>query len=317
MMKITYAHICIVCLFCILIFPSTSYEIIGQEINLLEQAKNHYIIGDLSNSLKAVNEYLTIDPENASALNLQGIIFMDIGEYALAEQSLQKSLQTSPDDSRILFNLGLVSLYQRNYNQAEEFFDRSLLLNNSSADTSFNMGLTQYAMGKYDSAIESFRHSITIRPEDPAVWFNIGQAYEQNRDYNNSIIAYQKAIELNSTYAKPYFFTGYLYSRMGLFSEAVPLLKNYSHLQPEDDLGWFLYSRALNKIGEKNLSIEMLEKAIILNPDNNEYQKYHKLYTGDYNNTPFQLLYTPLSPSIIIMSLIIVSLIPLPIKRRR
>lgn len=267
-----------------------------EAIDQLEFAKSLYLNGDYNHSFEVI-EPLTLNyPDNTSAWNLKGLIFLKNGSNTLAIDSFQHALNNSPYDPRILSNLGLTSMNQGDLKAADHYFNLSLAGNPQDIDAHFYLGLVKYQLGQYDESIDLFKYVTTYQSGDTNAWFNLGMAYEKIQRLDLAIRAYDRASEIDPEYAKPLFSKGRIYTILGNTSLAINQFENYTQLEPNDSEGWFWYSTNLKKTNMVNESIAALNKAIALNPENQEYPRYLSMYNGEYNNTIAEYLLTPLSP---------------------
>lgn len=248
----------------------------------LDQAKSKFFEGDLNSSLELIDRYILKYPPNASAWNLKGMIHLQMKSYSQAEESFLQAIAITPDDSRLYYNLGLSSFHKADLVHAEEYFNRSISVDFEIPEQYFYLGLSQYGLQNYADAITSFNKSIELHPGDPAVWLNLGTTYEKIKQLDKAIMAYDEANRLDPYYAKPYFLKGKIFLEYGNSSYAMNLFRNYTILEPNDDNGWFWYANSLRKADHKEESLEALQKAIILNPENKVYRRYLNIY--DYGN---------------------------------
>lgn len=269
----------------------------------LNEAKTNFMNGDLNRSLELIDEYLQDYPPNASAWNLKGMIFLQNNLYKEAEESFLKAIALSPDDTRLYYNTGLATFHQADLLLAEEYFNKSLSDDFEIPEQYFYLGLTQYGLAKYADAINSFKKSIELFQGDPAVWLNLGNSYEQVREYNRAIIAYDEAIKLDPSFAKPWFLKGKIYLTHGEPEKASDSFQNYTHLEPDDDSGWFWYANSLRKTDKRDESLKAMQKAIFLNPDNQVYQEYVKIYDyGNISGIMYDNIVTPLPRWILVLA---------------
>lgn len=283
-------------------------------IDPLERSISLYKEGNYTSSLRVADEFILTHPDNSSAWNLKGLVFLEQGASQQAEEAFLTALHFSPDNYSIYFNLGLNAFYAEDLIKAGEYFNSSLLAVDPVPETFFYQGMVYYGLGRYADAVPLFTHATEMNPGDPANWFNLGMTYEQVREFNLALHAYNTAIEVDPGFSKPWFFRGRLYNSFGNTSQAIMSFENYTLLEPEDDLGWFFYARSLKDEKRIDESATALERALKLNPDNQEYREFLRVYSGKYEGGYMEFLLTPLNKNLVYLFfglLIIFSIISL------
>ena len=66
-------------------------DIQGELNDTLDYAKSLYLIGDYNHTLEVLNTYVTQNPENSSAWNLKGLVFLAEGSYDSSIDSFHRA----------------------------------------------------------------------------------------------------------------------------------------------------------------------------------------------------------------------------------
>ena len=247
------------------------------------------------------------DYKNPENLKYEGQILFDQERYEDALISFKKAQILSPDDLELQYYLGISYLMLGDMDNAEFVLNQSLY-SNVTPEAYFYHGLATFALNNTSQSIVSFKKYLQIFPNDSYAWFNIGQAYEAEFEHNNAIDAYKSAIAIDPTYAKPWFCLGTIYHYQGDSNKAIQAIQNYSQIIPEDDTAWFFLSSRYHENGKMNESIYAMQKAQAIRPNYQFYQKFLDQNTSNAStkeNEIGELLYTPLSPILPIISLIL------------
>ncbi|MBS4170160.1 tetratricopeptide repeat protein [Neochlamydia sp. AcF95] len=150
-----------------------------------------------------------------------GNLWLDLGDYAHAEEAFRKALQCAkqafifsehPDFEMIYNNLGNCLQGQGKYAKAEKFYQKALLIHekNFSQDHPFfaaiylNLGIVFYSLGKPQEAKESYEKCLSIfrkfSPDNSAVlaelYNNMGTAYLQLGKFSSSKKFFLKALKI-------------------------------------------------------------------------------------------------------------------------
>lgn len=135
----------------------------------------YYEVGQFATALEALNEALKADPGYGPAHNVLGLVYMDLREDKLAEQSFLRALQINPQDSDANNNYGWFLCQRKRYEEGLKFF-LTALRNPlyQSPDKSFvNAGICSRLRGDVAGAREFFERALKVAPNQPQALFEL------------------------------------------------------------------------------------------------------------------------------------------------
>jgi type IV pilus assembly protein PilF len=172
-----------------------------------ELAAAYYGRGNMGVALEELRIATTADASYAPAHSMFGLVYMDLRENQLAEQSFERALKLAPNDGDINHNYGwflcqtqrepesikyfltairnplyaapgrsysaagICSLRSKNLKDAEEFFQRALRLEPDDAAALLQLGQIRYAQGRMDEARRLVsRHNKLAAPSAESLW---------------------------------------------------------------------------------------------------------------------------------------------------
>jgi tetratricopeptide (TPR) repeat protein len=276
------------------------------ENSLLIKSIDFYQKGDYEASLKMVNDIISINETNGSALNLRGLINMKLGKHESAQKDFEKSLQYSSNHSQIYYNLGLNAYHSGNMIQADRYFSQAYEDNYSFFNFFYYAGVVKSELGQYDDAVSLLKNASRIHPHDPQAWIHLGIVYEQIRKFDLAVQAYDNAIISDPALPGPWMSKGKIFLSFGNISIARMAFENYTSLDPDDDIGWFYYAKSLHDDKMLNASIEALHQAIEIDPTNQIYSEHLKLYIDEKNSIELGAVSERLDDRFIILLLFII-----------
>lgn len=154
----------------------------------LQLALGYYTQNQLSTALDEIKQALAIDPNLSDAYGVRGLIYMDMGENALAEDNFQRALKLVPNDpdnnnnygwflcrngrekesmkffekavsnpayrapAKALNNAGACSLKLQDMAAAERYLTQAFQFDPGNLDTNTNMAKLYYARSDYQRA---------------------------------------------------------------------------------------------------------------------------------------------------------------------
>lgn len=147
----------------------------------MELASGYFEQGRTDIALDEIKQALAADTTYAPAYVLRGLIFMQMNNARLAEDSFQRALQLTPRDPDALHNYGWFQCQQGRHAQAVELFNRALAspVYGGQARTYLAKGVCQVRMGQLAEAEGSLNRSYELDPANPIAAFNLAQLLYQ------------------------------------------------------------------------------------------------------------------------------------------
>ena len=158
-------------------------------------------------ALQEVRAALKIDPKNASAYNLLGLIHQRNNAPALAQQSFEtsaywaKQMASSVDLADAQHNLGWLLCEQKQYPKAQTQFDQALLQNHyrQQSKTLMASGICHLRAGQVDAARQSWQQSLANDPRNPLVRYQLALLdWQTQPGVANTLLAPMHAQQLGS-----------------------------------------------------------------------------------------------------------------------
>lgn len=147
----------------------------------LELAVGYFQQGKTTIALDEVKQALVIDPEYFDAHNLRGLIYMRLGDTALARQSFQNALSQHPGEPNVLHNLAWLQCQSGQYAQAQTDFERALAHPKYAerGKTWMTLGLCQIRAGQNAAAEASLLHAYEYDAANPLTGYQLARLLEQ------------------------------------------------------------------------------------------------------------------------------------------
>ena len=241
------------------------------EQQLLQRAFELHQQNKLQEAEALYREILATNPRQPEALYLLGIIALQFGHHAIAEELILHSLNINPNNIDAHLNLGNAYQAQKKFAQAEQSFQNALHLNTNIPEIWFNLGNLFDAQGKHEKAAESFNEAISLRPNWEPPYIHLGLSLKSLSRDNEAIQAFRKALELNPESYETIHNMANLLDKMGQTEEAniyyqkiydialarEPSAENYSVL-----------GIACGALGDWEKALEYQKKVVALEPKN-------------------------------------------------
>jgi type IV pilus assembly protein PilF len=165
--------------------------------NRLELATGYYQQGNYNQALEELRSSLSIDPTNAQAYGLLGLVYMDLGDRPRAEESFQRALRIAPEDSELLNNYGWYLCQTDRPRESIAQFQAALKnpLYATPARPLHNAGICSMRAGDAAGAEAYFQRSFQIDPRNPVAMYHLGELYLKRGDLERARFMSQRLLQ--------------------------------------------------------------------------------------------------------------------------
>ena len=150
----------------------------------MQLAVGYYEQGQLAVALDEIKKAIAADPQYADAYGVRALIYMGMGETALADDNFRHALQLAPGNPDIANNYG--SFLCQNGRVAESFrwFDAALASRrySSPAKALNNAGSCALKSKDYERAEQYLLQALQLAPDQPSTSANLARVYYERRD---------------------------------------------------------------------------------------------------------------------------------------
>jgi tetratricopeptide (TPR) repeat protein len=205
-----------------------------------------------------------------------GRCYEQIGEPEKAEKYYEKSLDEDPFNEKTWVTLGILHLNTNNAQKALEAFEFALSINSDSQIVSLCKAAALIQSGEHDKATECIMDVLAKAPDDANALFSLGECYEQTQNLEEAEHCYAKAIMEEYDFAMPYWGLSKLLYAQGDVEAAIRVINKAIELEPDNEE--YLYFRGqcfISIISNKDDLLEtILQNSYILKEaSQEEYQE--------------------------------------------
>ena len=154
----------------------------------IELAAAYYGRGQMTTALDEIKLAIAADPTNATAFNLRGLIYGNLGDEKLAEESFRRALQLDPRDADAMQNYGWYMCQQKRYTEADTLFRQALAVPQyrDSPRTLLTQGICQARAGDWSQAEGTLLRSYELDPANPATAVNLAEVLYHQGEYERA-----------------------------------------------------------------------------------------------------------------------------------
>jgi tetratricopeptide (TPR) repeat protein len=268
---------------------------------LLNAGVQHHQAGRLVEAETHYRGVLEIDPDQADALHLLGLIASRVGRHdvavnligraiardgdnplyhsnlGLALQGLDRldealasfdgAIKLRADYAEAHFNRGVVLQRLKRFADALAAYDRLLVIRPRDADALANRGATLLELARYPDALSSCERALALRPDFLNALANRGNALAALKRFEEALASYDRALALSPDQAEVAFHRGNVLQELGRYDEAVASYERVLEARPELAEAWVNRGNALNAAGRLDQALESYERALALRGD--------------------------------------------------
>lgn len=200
---------------------------------LFRQAIHAHQAGRLPDAEALYRRVLDLDPAQADALHLLGVIAHQSERYDVAVETIGRAIRLQPHVAHYHSNLGNALKGLRRLAEAEASYREALRLKPDFADVYNNLGGVLRRLGRLEEAKNCYEQALRLTPEFPEVYNNLGNILKDLGQASAAEASYRAALRLRPVYAEAYNNLGILHMQQGAFDAAAEAFGQVIALRPD------------------------------------------------------------------------------------
>ena len=154
----------------------------------LELASAYYSQGQMTTALDELKQALAIDPNLPHAYNMRGLIYSNLNEDQLAEESFRRALQMDPRDADVMHNYGWFLCQRKRFPESYVQFDKAEAVPQyrELGKTVMAKGVCQARSGDMPGAEKTLARAYQIEPGNPTIAMNLSLVLYRRGDFERA-----------------------------------------------------------------------------------------------------------------------------------
>jgi tetratricopeptide (TPR) repeat protein len=261
--------------------------------------------GRVSCAIPSFEASVKLEKQNWEAHHNFALALLQKGDPSRAERELQTAIQQKPDSVSSHFALGTLFVDEKKLGQAETEFRSALNIDPRFAPGALKLGQVLISEGKPQAAVACLEDAVKQAPPDQAesVQAALGLAYAENGETERALATLRSLVTSQPDSADAHFSLGLLDTRQGRskdeeaavtefrealrldanmdaarialgriltslqnYSDAAPVLLEYTRRQPKDAQGFNALGLAYQGLKKSDAAINALQRAAALDP---------------------------------------------------
>jgi tetratricopeptide (TPR) repeat protein len=188
--------------------------------DLLAVAAGHRRSGDLRSADAVYSSVLALNPRNAEAWHLRGLVAHQAGDATMAVQCVEQAVAIEPRQPIYWNNLGLFYRAVGRKDDAIASFRQAIDLQPDLAHARANLANALNEKGDFVAAEDECRLALRLQPDLAPAYNNLGVAMTGQQRHEEAIASYRRAIELDPNSIDAHRNLGHALRDQGAFEEA-------------------------------------------------------------------------------------------------
>ena len=236
----------------------------------LSIAVTHHRAGRLHEAEQIYRQILAVDPHQADALHLLGVVAHSSGQHAIAIECIQRALRVNPGEPMFHNNLGNAYRDQGQRAEAISCYRQALQLKPGLCETYVNLGIALNEERRRDEAIDCFRRALDLRPGLIEARHLLGTALRNSGKIAEALDCLHRALEFKPDDALTLNHLGNLWMSQGELAKAVEHYRRATSLDPDGAQFHSNLGGGLLKLGQFVNAIACFQRALRLQPEFSE-----------------------------------------------
>jgi tetratricopeptide (TPR) repeat protein len=223
--------------------------------------------GDLPGAESIYRQVLAVQPENADALHLLGVLVAQAGQSDAGAQLIRRAIQNNPRGFGYYVNLAQVLIGSKQLNEAVAVLRQAIAIAPNFFKAHILLGNTLQSLDQIPDAVAAFRDASAVFPDSPELHNNLGNALLLRGNVDEAIAEIRRSIQLKADLPESHFNLGVALHSAGRSNEALEAIGRAIQLRPgaaENHAGLGNVLRDMNQLDD---AMHAYDQAIQLRAD--------------------------------------------------
>jgi tetratricopeptide (TPR) repeat protein len=240
----------------------------------LAMAAQHYRAGNHAEAERIYRKILEVDPTQADAWHICGIIAHLRGDHAEARKRIEQAIAVRGTVAAFHFNLGVILKSLQLPREAVASFQRALQLQPNYAEAYYNLGVVLSDLQQLPEAVHCYQQAIQLNPNFSEAYFNLGTLLSESQRFEEALKLYQRAIQANPHDAESFNNLGSAYKELGQLEEAYNAFDKAVELNPHYSIAKFNLGVIHMVRGEYDHALQSFQRLIAVEPNAPDWHLY-------------------------------------------
>lgn len=221
--------------------PATPAEVPADAAAEMSEAMRHvhaamevHRAGRLLEAEALYQQALALEPDNADALHLHGLLMVSLGRFGLAAGQVARAIELKPGVAIFHNNYGNVLMRLDRLGEAEQQYRQAIILDSDRVDAMNNLGVVLSRRGQHADAEKVLLRLVELLPQFSDARQNLAQVYIATGRLSEAVDQCLKGLVTAPANRGLRHVLGLAYGALGWVDEAVELYRKWLEEDPDD-----------------------------------------------------------------------------------
>jgi len=234
---------------------------------MLAKALSLHQEGKLDEASALYRKILALNPRNADALHLLGVIELQRKNPSAAIELIDRAIEIDPNNAVFFSNRGLAFEGLKRFHDALASYGRALTIQPGYADALNNRGNALRALNRFDDALASYARALAVKPDYADALNNRGATLSDLKRFSQALASYDRALAIKPDYADALNNRGAALSRLHRFDDAIDSYDRALAIRPDYAEALNNRGNALSELKRFDDAIDSYDRALVIRPD--------------------------------------------------
>ena len=231
-------------------------------VALLNQAVAHHQAGRLDEAAALYRQITHHTPGQFDATHLLGVIALQRGDLATAEQLISQALASKPKDPAALNNLGTTLLRAKRLEDARVQFERAVKAQPGNADAQSNLGNVLRQLGRVAESVAPLKRAFAANARSPEIADLLGASLIDTGDGRGAVAVFEAMVKTRPRHAQGWLHLAIASQMAGNAKRALEAADAALAIAPGDARALGLRARALAAAGQATQARAAFEASV-------------------------------------------------------
>ena len=234
---------------------------------LFQRALAFHRQGQLALAQAVYEQILGIQPRNADALHLLGVIAAQMQNPRKAVELLDQAIELKPNVAAAYNNRGSALKELGRFAEALADYERAIAIEARYAEAHFNRGVVLQELKQSAAALASYAQAIAVKPDFAGAYYNRGIVLRELRQFEAALASYDRAIAIRADHVEAHLNRGNVLSDLRQFPAALASYDRVLSIRPDYAAAYMSRANVFLDLKQYESAVADFDRAAALKPD--------------------------------------------------
>ena len=233
---------------------------------LIGIARTYFLLQEYEEALDYSRLALKGAEKRIDAINLQGRIYLGLGDLESAEKMFWSVKNMEPNNMDAAYGLAEIAVFRGNYKEGTSLFEKSLAINPDSRRALLSLVVLADRMGDREKAGAYLTKALKYYPQDRIVLNEAVLHYTGSGEWDQAEGLAQQLVALDPENKDTTLILGQIYTNSGNYTQAVHYFQESIRNEQDNPMIWYYLGRAFAGLEKYDEALLCFKTVNLLDP---------------------------------------------------